>query len=141
AAGYLNQVRERAGITVPLTAAEVDFDRIVHERYVELAFEGLYFFDLRRWRLGHIIFDGVEITEDQVTQNIGSATKRQTQPWGVWPYKYIEPGSPDDGKWIFEIVKPDRVTGADRFRFGNYYSEIAQDILTNNPLLVRNPNQ
>ena len=84
AAGYLNRVRERAGITVPLTAADIDFDRIVHERYVELAFEGLYYFDLKRWRLGHIIFDGVEITKEQVTQNIGSATKRQTQPWGLW---------------------------------------------------------
>lgn len=140
AAGYLNRVRERAGITVPLTAADIDFDRIAHERYVELAFEGLYFFDLRRWRLGHVVFDGVEITEEEVTQNIGSATKRQTQPWGLWPYKYFEPGSPDDGKWLFKIKKLDRVTGADRFRFGNYYSEIPQDILTNNPLLVRNPN-
>lgn len=141
AAGYMNQVRERAGITVPLTAGDINFDRVVHERYVELAFEGLYFFDLRRWRLGHVVFDGAEVSEDQVTQNIGSATKRQTQPWGLWPYKYFEPGSPDDGKWTFKIVKPDRVTGSDRFRFGNYYSEIAQDVLTNNPLLIRNPNQ
>src|SRR5680860_216873 len=35
AAGYLNQVRERAGITVPLTAADVTFDKIVHERYID----------------------------------------------------------------------------------------------------------
>lgn len=140
AAGYLNQVRERAGITVPLTATDVTFDKIVHERYVELAFEGLHFFDLKRWRLAHVILDGNAINETEVTQNIGSATKRETQPYSIWPYKYHNPGSPDDGKWLYKVLRLSRVTGSDRFRLGNYYSEIGQDLINNNPKLVRNPN-
>ena len=141
AAGYLNQVRERAGITVPLTASDVTFDKIFHERYVELAFEGLHFFDLKRWRLAHIIMDGNPISEAEVTQNIGVATKRETQPYSIWPYKYYNPGDPNDGKWLYRVLRLSRVTGADRFRLGNYYSEIGQGLINNNPKLVRNPNQ
>lgn len=140
AAGYLNQVRERAGITVPLTGADVTFDKIVHERYVELAFEGLHFFDTKRWRLAHVILDGNPISESEVTQNIGVATKRETQPYSIWPYKYYNPGDPNDGKWLYRILRLSRITGADRFQLGNYYSEIGQDILNNNPKVVRNPN-
>lgn len=141
AAGYLNQVRSRAGITTPLTAMDVDFDRIYHERYVELAFEGLHFFDLKRWRLAHIILDGNPISPSEVTEDIGVATKRETQPYSVWPYKYYEPGDPNHGKWLYKTLRLSRVTGADRFQLGNYYSEINQSVLNNNPRLVRNPNQ
>ena len=141
AAGYLNQIRARAGITTELTGTDINFDRIAHERYVELAFEGLHFFDLKRWRIAHIKLDGVPVSEAEVTENIGVATKRETQPWGIWPYQYYNPGDANDGKWLYKIVKPSRITGADRFRFGNYYSEIGQGILNDNPLIVRNPNQ
>lgn len=140
AAEYMNEVRERAGITVPLTPGDITFDRIAHERYVELAFEGLYFFDLKRWRIAHLVMDGTEITSSGITQDIGSATKRQTQPYGMWPYKIYNPGNADHGKYIYKIIRPTRVTASDRFRFGNYYSEIEQSVLNNNPKLVKNPN-
>lgn len=141
AADYLNDVRERAGLTVPLTAADVTFDKIVHERYVELAFEGLHFFDLKRWRLAHVILDGNPISPEEVTENIGVATKRETQPYNIWPYKYYNPGDANDGKWLYRINRLSRITGSDRFRLGNYYSEIGQGLINNNPKLVRNPNQ
>ena len=141
AAGYMNQVRERAGLTIPLTAGEITFDRIAHERYVELAFEGLHFFDMKRWRIAHIKMDGVAISQEEVDQNLGIATKRETQPWSFWPYKYYDPASPNNGKWLFERYKLSRVTGADRFQLGNYYSEINQDIINNNPKIIRQPNQ
>ena len=141
AAGYLNQVRGRAGITTDLAAADITFDRIVHERFVELAFEGLHFFDLKRWRIAHEVLDGTPMDAATITDNIGDATKRLTQPFGLWPYKYYNPGGANDGTYIYKIVKPNRVTGADRFQFGNYYSEIGAGILNNNPLIVRNPNQ
>ena len=140
-AEYMNQVRARAGITVPLTASDITFDRIVHERYVEFAFEGLYFFDLKRWRLADKVFNGAPISESEITQNIGAATKKETQVYGFWPYKIYNPGGSNDGEWVFKVVKPSRVTGSDNFQLGNYYSEIGQDILNNNPQLVRNPNQ
>ncbi|MBD1260558.1 RagB/SusD family nutrient uptake outer membrane protein [Maribacter polysiphoniae] len=141
AAGYLNELRARAGITVPLTGADVSFDKIAHERYVELAFEGLHFFDLKRWRLAHVVLDGNPISETEVTQNIGVASKRETQPYSIWPYRYHNPGDPNDGKWLYKTLRLSRITGADRFQLGNYYSEIGQDLINNNPKLVRNPNQ
>ncbi|WP_417361028.1 RagB/SusD family nutrient uptake outer membrane protein [Galbibacter sp.] len=141
AANYLNQVRNRAGLLTPLTAGDVTFDRIVHERYVELAFEGHFFFDMKRWRIAHKVLDGVNISADDFTENIGNALKRKTQPYGLWPYKVYDPGSVDNGKFLFKIVKPSRVTAADRFRFGNYYSKIGDDVINNNPKITRNPNQ
>lgn len=140
AAGYLNRLRARAGLVTPLVASDITFDKIAHERYIELAFEGLHFFDLKRWRIAHIVQDGNPITMSEVTQNIGLATKRETQPYSIWPYKYFNPGDVNDGKYLYKILRLPRVTGADRFQFGNYYSEIGQGILNSNPLLVKNPN-
>ncbi|WP_335966613.1 RagB/SusD family nutrient uptake outer membrane protein [Galbibacter sp. PAP.153] len=141
AAGYLNQIRSRAGITTSLSAGDVTFDRIVHERYIELAFEGHFLFDIKRWRIAHQVLDGVPIEASEVTGNIGDPLKRKTQPYGLWPYKIYDPGSANNGKYIYKIVKPARVTGADRFRLGNYYSKIGDDVINNNPKIIRNPNQ
>ncbi|UYQ91747.1 RagB/SusD family nutrient uptake outer membrane protein [Chitinophaga horti] len=141
AAGYLNQVRVRAGLVTPLTGGDVTFDRIVHERRVELAFEGHLLFDMKRWRIAHIKWDGNPLSQAELTTNLGSATRRNTQPWALWPYKIYEPGSPNDGKWYFQRKLLSSVTGARRFRLGNYYSFIGDDIRANNPKIVRQPNQ
>ncbi|WP_225979795.1 RagB/SusD family nutrient uptake outer membrane protein [Pseudobacter ginsenosidimutans] len=82
AVGYINQVRTRAGFPTPLTEAQLTFDRIVHERRVELAFEGHILFDMKRWRLAHIRWDGNRMSETELVTNIGKANKRSTQPWG-----------------------------------------------------------
>jgi starch-binding outer membrane protein, SusD/RagB family len=138
AAGYLNQVRERAGFTIPLTPGEITFDRIVHERKVELAFEGHQLWDMKRWRLAHIVWNG---TNADLTQNPGNAEEPSTKPFGLWAYKVHDPGDPTHGKWVFKKVIPSQVTNPDRFELGNYYSRINDDILNNNPKLVKNPNQ
>lgn len=141
AVGYMNQVRARAGLATPLKASEISFDRLVHERRVELAFEGHLLYDMKRWRIAHQILDGNAITASELSKDLGKATKRNTQPWGLWSYKIYDPGSPNNGKWIYKQVKLSRVTGADRFQLGNYYSYIDDAIISNNPKLVRNPNQ
>jgi hypothetical protein len=138
---YMNRVRQRAGLVTPLTAAELNFDRIVHERRVELVFEGHTLFDMKRWRLAHVVWDGSQMTVNQLVSNIGSATKKNTQPFGLWPYKYYNPGNPNNGKWLFKEVKPSPVTGASRFQLGNYYSNIGNDIVSANPKIVKQPNQ
>lgn len=138
---YINQVRRRAGLTTPLSAADLTFNRIVHERRVEFAYEGLYFYDMKRWRLAHVVWDGNPMTSGNLTENIGDATKRNTQPFGLIPYKVYNPASSENGRWVFRITKPSRVTGADRFQLGNYYSFISDEIRNNNPKIVRNPNQ
>jgi hypothetical protein len=134
-------LRARAGLTTPLAAADITFNRIVHERRVELAFEGHFLFDMKRWRLAHLVFDGTPMSATDLVSDLGNATKRNTQPWGLWPYKYYDPSSANNGKWIFKETLPNRVLSSDRFRFGNYYSYIGDDIINNNPQIVRNPNQ
>lgn len=141
AAEYLNQVRARAGLTIPLKPTDITFDRIVHERRVELAFEGQELWDMKRWRLAHIVWNGQNITPDEITENIDKATKNESMIYGLWPYKIYDPGQPDDGKWIFKIVMPSVVTAAHQFRLGNYYSRINDNTLANNPKLIQNPNQ
>lgn len=142
AVGYINQVRDRAGFPTQLTAAQLTFDRIVNERRVELAFEGHYIFDRKRWRIAHIVLDGNPINgEAELVSNIGSATKRNTQAYSLWPYKVYDPGGANNNKWTFRIQRNANVTGANRFQLGNYYSEISGGILANNPKLVKQPNQ
>ncbi|GAA0562284.1 RagB/SusD family nutrient uptake outer membrane protein [Chitinophaga japonensis] len=141
AAGYMNQVRARAGLVIPLDAADITFDRIVHERRVELAFEGHILFDMKRWRLAHRVWDGAQMSVSDLTSNIGEAAKHSTQPYALWPYKIYDPASTNNGKWIYKIVRPALVTGTNRFRLGNYYSFINDEIRSNNPKIVRQPNQ
>jgi hypothetical protein len=141
AAGYINQVRARAGFTTPLTTGEINFDRIVHERRVELVFEGHTLFDMKRWRLANVVWDGNQMTVTDLVSNIGNARKRNTQPFGLWPYKFFSAGNPNNGKWIFKEVKPSAVTGANRFQLGNYYSQIDGGVLSANPKIIRQPNQ
>lgn len=136
---YINQVRSRAGLTTPLP--DLTFDRIVHERRVELVFEGHTLYDMKRWRLAHIVWNGSQMTVADLKSNIGSATKKNTQPFGLWPYRYYNPGNPNNGKWLFKEVKPSLVTGFNNFRLGNYYSQIGNDVLSANPLIVKQPNQ
>jgi hypothetical protein len=141
AATYLNMVRARAGLTTPLSDGDITFDRIVHERKVELAFEGLYFYDMKRWRLATDRWDGVPTTLSSLKSNIGSATKHSTQPWGLWPYRQYDPAHPDDYKWVFKETLPALVTGVNRFLLGNYYTQIPDGVIAANPKIVRQPNQ
>ncbi|EDM34331.1 putative outer membrane protein [Pedobacter sp. BAL39] len=139
ALGYINQVRARAGLVTPLTA--LTFDRIVHERRVELAFEGHTLYDMKRWRLATAVWNGEAMSVADLTANIGLRTKKNTQPYGLWPYKYYNPGNANNGKWLFKEVRPNVVTGASRFQLGNYYSQINDGILSANPKIVKQPNQ
>jgi len=138
AATYMNIVRERAGLIIPLTEADITFDRVVHERKVELAFEGHELWDMKRWRLAHIIWNG---QSTELTTNPGKADEVSTRVFGMWPYKYYNPGGANDGKYVFQKIIPAQVTNAHRFRLGNYYSDINSTIRNNNPLITRNPNQ
>jgi len=138
AAEYLNIVRQRAGLTTPLDVSDISFDRIVHERKVELAFEGHELWDMKRWRLAHVVWNGEEV---ELSDQPGNAVEINTRVFGLWPYKVHDPDGPNHGKWIYEQIMPSQVTAAHRFRLGNYYSRISDNIINNNPKIVRNPNQ
>src|SRR5690606_56518 len=54
-AGYINEIRARAGIQ-PLE--QVTLQDIVRERRVEFAFENHRYWDLKRWRIAHDVWNG-----------------------------------------------------------------------------------
>lgn len=127
ALGYVNAIRERAGFPAnSLTALTNNIIR--NERRVELAFEDHRYFDLKRWRIAHIVWDGTETDPNAVVM-------------GLYSYRVIRPGHPDNGKYIYARVRPARFRRARFFRMTNYYSSIDQTVLNNNPKIVRNPFQ
>lgn len=124
-AGFLNQIRDRAGIQ-PLS--EVTLDDIIQERRVELAFEDHRFWDLKRWRIAHKVWNG--------QQDDPEATH-----WVLFPYKVYAPGTAQHGKWVYEKKKASHTMYPRYFRFQNYYSFFDLDWINRNPKLVRNPYQ
>ncbi|MEH3114448.1 RagB/SusD family nutrient uptake outer membrane protein [Pedobacter terrae] len=123
--GYVNTVRARAGFPANSLSALTN-DIIRNERRVELAFEDHRYFDLKRWRIAHIVWDGTETDPNAVVM-------------GLYSYRVVRPGHPDNGKYIFARIRPTRFRRARLFRMANYYSSIDQTVLNNNPKIVRNP--
>lgn len=122
--GYINQVRERAGIQALST---VNLDDIVNECRVEFAFENHRWWDLKRWRKAHTLWNG---------QDTPSATH-----YVLFPYKINQPGHAMHGKWVFDRQKASMSLFPRYFRLRNYYNFLDQDWLNKNPKLVRNPFQ
>ncbi|MBL3655837.1 RagB/SusD family nutrient uptake outer membrane protein [Fulvivirga sediminis] len=122
---YVNALRERAGFPAN-SITNLTMDIIRKERRVELAFEDHRFFDLKRWRIAHEMWDGNSANEDAVI-------------YGLYPYRVVRPGHEDDGKYIFEKMRPTRFRQPRLFNVSNYYSAIKQEVLNNNPDLIKNP--
>lgn len=125
ATAYINTLRERAGFPAN-SIATLTMEIIRKERRTELAFEDHRYFDLKRWRIAHEIWDGAENGANSVV-------------YGLYPFRVIRPGHADDGQYIYERVRPARFRRARLFRMANYYSSIEQVVINNNPKIVRNP--
>lgn len=138
AATYMNQVRERAGLVIPLTAADMSLNRFVLERRAEFAFENHQLWDYKRWRIAHVVWNG---SNPGLTNDPGNALDPSTRVYGLYPYKIYNPGQPNHNKWLFRNVNLASVSESHNFRLGNYYSRIDDAIINENPLIVRNPNQ
>jgi len=122
---YINALRVRAGFPEnSITLLTMDIIR--NERRVELAYEDHRFFDLKRWRLAHLVWNGSENDDNAVVR-------------GLYAYRIARPGHPDNGKFIFERVRPNRFRKARFFRLANYYASIKQSAIDANPKIVRNP--
>jgi len=138
AATYINQVRARAGFTIPLLPSDITFDRIVHENRVEFAYEDHYLWDMKRWRLASVVWNGANISQVADPNNIEAPS---TKIFGLWPYKIYNPGQPNDGQYYFVEKSLSAVTNAHNFQLGNYYAKISDDIISHNPKITKNPNQ
>lgn len=125
AVGYINQVRERAGIQ-PLTS--VTLDDIIQERRVEFAFENHRYWDLKRFRRAHIVWNGV----------VNSPTAQQ---YALFPYLVVAPGTPNDGKYVFDRLVFSGSLHPRNFELRNYYNFINLDWRNANPKIELNPFQ
>ena len=103
----LNQIRSRAGIK-PLAAATRD--NIRHERKVELAFENIRWWDLRRWR----------IAEEAITRTFS----------GI--YTFYDAAS---GKFKIEFNNDVMAGSPASFQPKHYYLPITPGRISNNPRL------
>jgi hypothetical protein len=116
ALGYINQIRERAGVAL---IGAADRDAVRHERQIELAFEGHRWFDLRRWR---------------------TAVDKISRPFSALNYKLdynsVAAGSP---KYLVSVI--DGVDGGNQKLFPErlYYLPLTPKRISNNPKMLENP--
>lgn len=125
AKNYVNKLRERAGFPAN-SITNLTMDIIRNERRVELAFEDHRYFDLKRWRIAHELWNGNDASDVAVVH-------------GLYPYRIVRPGHADNNKYVYDKIRPTRFKRARFFRMANYYSSIDPNVINNNPKLVKNP--
>jgi hypothetical protein len=137
---YINKIRVDRGKITPLTDAQFTFDKIINENRVEFAFEDHRVWDLRRWRLAHVFWNGV-LGDTYPTSGVQPTSQAMT----LYAYRINVPGNPgnNNGKWVFERkVSYRRITTPFNFREDSYYSTITQEwVNPRNPNWVGNPYQ
>jgi hypothetical protein len=111
ALGYINAIRKRAGMP---EASQLDERLVRYERRIELAFEGLRYFDLKRWDLGPEVLNGWALGSRNGTMD--SQTGKVT--WGEGHIRLEE-----------RIFQPQR----------NYLLPIPQNEMDRNPNMTQNP--
>ncbi|MCI1779926.1 MAG: RagB/SusD family nutrient uptake outer membrane protein [Bacteroidales bacterium] len=78
---YIDKVRTRVGLpTVGSVSGDDLMAALRHERKVELAYEGLYYWDMRRWGLSESAFTGIRRHGLKITKNDD----------GSFTYSYVE---------------------------------------------------
>lgn len=122
---YANAIRQRAGFGADSwTTADLTIDNLLHERRCELALEDHRWWDMKRLRKAHTLWNGVQ--------------SENTMLYALYPYRVI--GGANDGKYIFVRKIAPRFKAPRNFRVGNYYTSFEQDVLNKNLKLVQNPN-
>ena len=126
---YINRLRQRAGFPAN-SLTSLTIEKIQNERRVELAFEDHRYFDMKRWRIADITWNGNTDNDKAIV-------------YGLYPYRIAKPkpGTSDQDKYIFVKTKSERFKVARTFQQSNYYSFIADDVINNNPTIVKNPFQ
>ena len=122
---YVNILRERAGYPAN-SLSTLNLDVLMNERRIELAFEGHRYFDLKRWRRAHLVWDG-------------DASNPSTMIYALYPYRVV--GGPNNGKYVFDKMVAPRFRNPRYFQLANYYTFIPQYVRNNNPKIVPNPFQ
>jgi len=129
----INEIRDRAGI---FQLTSITREAIRHERKIELAFEGMRYFDIRRWRIGL-----EELNSGTLVAGGKSHFNSMHMHIDFASSQYSEAGIYVSGKYWLEILSQDRFCGFENYIFEekHYYLPITLDRVTNNPNLVENP--
>lgn len=107
----LNATRSRAGISL-VDQNTISLDKVRTERHSELSFEGIRYWDLRRWRVAESVLSG-------------------------WMHGLrIIYHAPSDKYYFLEMQAE---TSTRDFESKHYYNAITQSRINNNPLLIENP--
>lgn len=108
---YINLIRTRAGLPDLNTsfAGTALMDRLRNERTVELSFEEIYFFDVRRWKVAEVLV-GEPIMKMEITET-------------------------DPNQYTYEVKDME----SREWRPAFYYLPIPQDEINKNPNLQQNP--
>lgn len=125
ATGYFNKLRERGGLK-PLSS--ITFDDIVREDRVEFALEDHRYWDVKRWRIAHKIWNR-------------DANSRTARLRVLYPYLVKSTDPAKNGKWIFVEKPAEMRVYPMNFEMKNYYNFVNMDWVNNNPLFVKNPYQ
>lgn len=100
AAQAINIVRTRAGLPNIATGLSYDafWERYQNERFVELAFEGHRYYDVRRWMKGETYFKNIKVCEITKGANDVLTFRTVTNP------SYITPRQWDNSKYNFSPI-------------------------------------
>lgn len=66
----MNEVRARVGLPAKYSTGEEWFKDYCNERKVELSYEGHLFWDMRRWKLAHIAYNGYRCHGMKIMNNL-----------------------------------------------------------------------
>lgn len=87
----INAVRARPSVNMPALEADLTQDEmrevIRHERRIELAFEGLYYSDIRRWKIAEIVNNGPIYNYEG--NPITNRTFNKDRDY-LWPIPYVQ---------------------------------------------------
>lgn len=120
----INMIRERAGLHDLTDMTLLDIEQ---ERRVEFPLENHRWWDLKRWRRAHIVWDGVS---------------ENSMHYTLFPYRVVDPRRPkENGKWVYVRGESPIRKAARQFQLRDYYNEVDPGWMSNNPKLVKNPYQ
>ncbi|MBO9611302.1 MAG: RagB/SusD family nutrient uptake outer membrane protein [Dyadobacter sp.] len=85
-------VRQRAGLVpheLPAGLSKVQMrEKIRHERYIELSFEGKRYWDLRRWKIAGEVLNGKQFHAMYITKNANGTYSYNPKPVDGIPYVF-----------------------------------------------------
>lgn len=112
----VNEIRDRAGMP---DIENIDIEKVRQERRVELAFENLRFWDLKRWRIAH---------KDAAEGGLNGFRGK-----GLHPYFDVRSEK-------YQYVVADDIPKRRRiFTEKNYYTKFSNSDMNANPSLIQNP--